>query len=343
MCLIQMSVGDVPYIIDPLYVDDMEPLGEILDSHRVIKILHAGDYDIRSLHRDYGFVFQNVFDTSIAAALMGSKRLGLDAILMEYIQVEVSKEKRLQRSDWTLRPLSDEALGYAADDVRYLGKAREKMTRKLEDLGRQDWVKEECHRLCSVRFEPREEATAFLNLKGSGDLDGHALALLKRLYDLREDEAIGKDRPPFKIVSDSVLISIAREPDCEYAELRGIGWWARPSMVKRIKVLVKESRKDEPIVRPKRKKIPASERLSNRDRERANKRLKQLKLWRSGLGENLEVDPSLLWPTSSLSRLAKDPSTLSQEFESNDVRGWQIEEFSNKLETFVKELITKVS
>jgi len=72
-----MSVGDVPYLIDPLYVGDMEPLGEILKNDRVVKILHAGDYDIRSLNRDYGFVFQNIFDTSIAAALMGSKRLGL--------------------------------------------------------------------------------------------------------------------------------------------------------------------------------------------------------------------------------------------------------------------------
>ena len=87
-----MSVGDVPYLIDPLYVGDMEPLGEILKNDRVVKILHAGDYDIRSLNRDYGFVFQNIFDTSIAAALMGSKRLGLDAVLMEYIEVEVSKE-----------------------------------------------------------------------------------------------------------------------------------------------------------------------------------------------------------------------------------------------------------
>ena len=338
-----MSVGDVPYLIDPLYVGDMEPLGEILKNDRVVKILHAGDYDIRSLNRDYGFVFQNIFDTSIAAALMGSKRLGLDAVLMEYIEVEVSKEKRLQRSDWTIRPLSDEALVYAADDVRYLGQAREEMTGKLEGLGRQDWVREECERLCSVRFEPREEETAFLNMKGSGDLDGLSLALLKRLYDLREDEAIGKDRPPFKIVSDSVLVSIARDPDCEYTELKGIGWWARPSMLKRIKRVVNESQKDKPIMRPKRKKIPASERLSNRDRERANKRLKQLKLWRSGIGESLEVDPSVLWPTSSLSRLAKDPDILFQEFESDDVRDWQTEEFGKKLEVFVKELITKVS
>ena len=341
--MIQMSVGDVPYLIDPLYVDDMTALDQILKNDQIVKILHAGDYDIRSLNRDYGFVFVNIFDTSIAAALMGSKRLGLDAVLMEYIEVEVSKEKRLQRSDWTVRPLSDEAMYYAANDVRYLGQARDTMIRKLESLSRQHWVEEECHRLCSVRYEPREEDTVFFNMKGSGDLDGVSLALLKRLHDLREDEAIGKDRPPFKVVADSVLVAIARDPECEYAELRGIGWWARPSMLKRIKGVVKESRKDKPIMRPRRKRVPSSERPSNKDRERSNKSLRELKLWRKSLGEDLEVDPSLLWPTSSLTRLARDPESLFQEFESDEVRDWQAEEFGNKLEVFSKDLVSKIS
>ncbi|MEC9277824.1 MAG: ribonuclease D, partial [Chloroflexota bacterium] len=89
VCLIQISIGQTPYLIDPLDVEDMSPLGEVLSDASVTKILHSGDYDIRSLHRDYGFQFENVFDTSIAAGFLGSKRLGLDAILKEYLDVEV--------------------------------------------------------------------------------------------------------------------------------------------------------------------------------------------------------------------------------------------------------------
>ena len=105
VCLIQISLGDMPYIIDPLAIDNMDPLGFLLNDMDVVKILHSGDYDIRSLNRDYGFTFKNIFDTSISAAFLGSPKLGLDAILKEYINVVVSKDKNLQRSEWTNRPL----------------------------------------------------------------------------------------------------------------------------------------------------------------------------------------------------------------------------------------------
>ena len=114
-------------------------------------------------------------------------------------------------------------------------------------------------------------------------------------------------------------------------------------MLKRIKGVVKESRNDKPIIRPKGRRVPAGERLSNQDRERANKRLRQLKLWRSELGEELEVEPSLLWPSSSLTRLARDPENLSQEFVSNEVRNWQSEEFGNKLGACIQDIVAKVS
>ncbi len=235
VCLIQISLGDMPYIIDPLAIDNMDPLGFLLNDMDVVKILHSGDYDIRSLNRDYGFTFKNIFDTSISAAFLGSPKLGLDAILKEYMNVIVSKDKNLQRSDWTNRPLSNEAIKYAADDVRYLGQARKVMTQQLEKRNRYSWVQEEFDRLSKIKFEIKDENQAFLNLKGSNILTEKELPLLKRLYDLREDEAIGKDRPPFKIVSDSVLVSIAKDPKTDYVKIKCIWVWKRPDMKKRIK------------------------------------------------------------------------------------------------------------
>lgn len=142
VCLIQISIGDTPYLVDPLDIEDMGPLGKVISEPSITKIVHSGDYDIRSLHRDYGIVFEGVFDTSIAAAFLGSKRLGLDAILKEYIDADVTKDKKLQRSDWTNRPLTREAVVYAADDVRYLGEARSVLTQRLLDKGRIEWVEE---------------------------------------------------------------------------------------------------------------------------------------------------------------------------------------------------------
>ena len=121
VCLIQIAipVGQV-FLIDPLALDDMTPLGDVLSNERVEIVLHSGDHDIRSLDRDWGFRVASLFDTSIAAAFTGMERLGLATVLESSLGVSVTKDKKLQRSDWTLRPLKPKALNYAVDDVRHL-------------------------------------------------------------------------------------------------------------------------------------------------------------------------------------------------------------------------------
>ena len=331
VCLIQLCIGKDIYLVDPLAIEDISVLGEIFKDHRITKILHAGDYDIRSLNRDYGFSFSNVFDTSLGAALLGSKKLGLDSVLKEYIDADVTKDKKLQRSDWTIRPLSKEARAYAADDGRYLHSAMQVMEEKLESLGRISWLREECERLQQVKFNPKDEDSAFLDVKGSKNLDGRALSVLQSLYAVREDEAIGKDRPPFKIVGDSVLVAIARKPHSDYSEIKGIGAWGRPGVSNRIRKIVTDALAQEPVERPVSKSIRKSP-MSNKEREKANIRLKDLKEWRKAIGENLEVDPSLLWPTNSLNSLSRNPDSFETEVYETEIRSWQRLEFGNKLE-----------
>ena len=330
VCLIQLCVGEDIYLVDPLAIEDISSLGIVFADQKILKILHAGDYDIRSLNRDYGFSFTNVFDTSLAAGLLGSKKLGLDSVLKEYIDADVTKDKKLQRSDWTVRPLSKAARKYAADDVKYLFPAMQVMKEKLENLNRISWLAEECERLQSVTFNAKDEDTAFLDVKGSKSLDGQALSVLQALYSFREDEAIGRDRPPFKIVGDSVLVAIATKPQADYSEIKGIGAWGRSSVSKRIRKIAVEALDKPPIERPRGKSIRRNN-MSNKERERANVRLKELKEWRKSLGDAISVDPSLLWPTNSLNRLSRDLSSFEEEISEPEVRKWQVMEFGSRL------------
>ena len=330
VCLIQLCVGEDIYLVDPLAIEDISSLGIVFADQKILKILHAGDYDIRSLNRDYGFSFTNVFDTSLAAGLLGSKKLGLDSVLKEYIDADVTKDKKLQRSDWTVRPLSKAARKYAADDVKYLFPAMQVMKEKLENLNRISWLAEECERLQSVTFNAKDEDTAFLDVKGSKSLDGQALSVLQALYSIREDEAIGRDRPPFKIVGDSVLVAIATKPQADYSEIKGIGAWGRSSVSKRIRKIAVEALDKPPIERPRGKSIRRNN-MSNKERERANVRLKELKEWRKSLGDAISVDPSLLRPTISLNRLSRDLSSFEEEISEPEVRKWQVMEFGSRL------------
>ena len=330
VCLIQLCVGEDIYLVDPLAIEDISSLGIVFADQKILKILHAGDYDIRSLNRDYGFSFTNVFDTSLAAGLLGSKKLGLDSVLKEYIDADVTKDKKLQRSDWTVRPLSKAARKYAADDVKYLFPAMQVMKEKLENLNRISWLAEECERLQSVTFNAKDEDTAFLDVKGSKSLDGQALSVLQALYSIREDEAIGRDRPPFKIVGDSVLVAIATKPQADYSEIKGIGAWGRSSVSKRIRKIAVEALDKPPIERPRGKSIRRNN-MSNKERERANVRLKELKEWRKSLGDAISVDPSLLWPTNSLNRLSRDLCRFEEEISEPEVRKWQVMEFGSRL------------
>ena len=151
ICLIQISASGRVYLIDPLAIEDMSPLGKALADRSIQVVLHSGDNDVRSLDRDWGFRVGNLFDTSIAAAFAGIKQLGLASTLQEVMDVTIPKDKKVQRSDWTVRPLSDVALTYAAEDVRHLLGLRDKLLERLHGLGRVHWVEEECDRLSKIR------------------------------------------------------------------------------------------------------------------------------------------------------------------------------------------------
>ena len=227
----QLASAETAFLIDPLAIDDVRPLSDLLGNRSVEKVLHASDYDIRSFDRDWGFRVRNLFDTATAAAFVGSKKVGLQSVVEEYAGVEVAKSRKLQRSDWTLRPLSPEAITYAANDVLHLLAVREALSARLEELSRLEWVREEFARLEQVRHTPSDRESAFLSAKGSSDLDGRGLAVLRALFQFREREASRRDRPCFKVIPDFALVKLSSEPTANLSTVKGLGRFGRPRPV----------------------------------------------------------------------------------------------------------------
>ncbi len=336
VCLVQLATQDAVYVIDPLSVDDHAPLGKLLADPSVGKVFHSADYDIRSLDRDWGFHVRGLFDTSIAAAFAGSERLGLAAVLKEYINVEVNKDKKLQRADWSLRPLPDKMLRYAAEDVLHLGRLKATLDGRLAKLGRTAWVREEADRLARVRHTPPDTEWAFLSVKGSRDLDERGLAVLRSLHSFRENEALMLDRPPFKVFSDSVIAALAADPQCDLAKVKGIGRYGRAPGAARVRRAIREGLSALPVRRPRQRRAEG-ERLSPKERTRARAKLRILKGWRAEQGAALRLDPALVWPAASLERLAARPESFAAELECGDVRQWQRREFGESLGMFAAE------
>ena len=166
MCLVQLAVAGSIYLIDPLAIEDISPLGELLAAPSVLKIFHSADYDIRSLDRDWSFPVLALYDTSIAAAFIGHRSLGLATLLKECLDVEIPKSKKLQRADWTNRPIAPELREYAASDVRHLGQLATLFRQRLDELGRTEWVKEECDRLSKVRYNAPQSGKRILIHEG---------------------------------------------------------------------------------------------------------------------------------------------------------------------------------
>ena len=329
ICLVQLATDEAAYIIDPLAIDDMRPLGELLGDRSIEKVFHSADYDLRSLDRDWRFRVNNLFDTSIASAFVGSAQLGLKSVVREFAGAELTKLKKLQRSDWTVRPLSREALSYAVNDVLYLPCVCEALSERLKEMSRLEWVKEEFKRLENVRHTPADRESAFFKVKGSHDLDARGLAILRSLFRFREKEASRLNRPAFKVAPDYALVQLASDPHADLSSVKGLGKLSHPTAAKCLKAAINEGLRSEPVTRPK---LPRSdETLGPMGREKVETRLQILKAWRTQLGLDLELNPGLLWPTASLKRLAQCPDEMDSQLVGPNVRNWQKHEFGESL------------
>jgi ribonuclease D len=219
VCLIQISLPEEDLIVDPLVRVDLTKFGEILADPAITKVFHGGDYDLRILHRDFGFTVHNLIDTSICAQLLGYEGLGLAALLDRHFGLKVNKTH--QRADWSMRPLTADMLAYAALDTHHLLELAAKLREELTALGRWEWALEEFARLENVRYREttEEDVQPWRKLKNIGGLERRSLAVLRDLHQWRDSLARKADRPPFKIIGNDSLVEIAKSRPATVREL----------------------------------------------------------------------------------------------------------------------------
>lgn len=221
VCLFQITTRRGDYIIDPFAIADMSPLGEVLANPRIEKIFHAAEYDVMGIKRDYGFTLANVFDTMIAARICGHPQVGLNNLLQQYLGVQL--DKRHQRDNWGQRPLAPESLLYAQMDTHFLPMLRNDLYDQLAQQGRLDEAYEAFAELPYIQpsnsqFDP----DGYWHMGRPQGLKGRQMAILRELYLLREQLASQRDLPPFKVLSNDMLIGLAQAAPASKAALAEI-------------------------------------------------------------------------------------------------------------------------
>lgn len=218
--LVQVSSRSETALIDPLAVADLAPLGALLADPAVEKTFHDADYDLRVLDRDYAFRAVQLFDTRIAAQLAGEPAIGLAALLEKYVWVKLDKEH--QKADWSLRPLTAPMLAYAAADTQHLLALRDALERRLNELGRLAWAKEEFKQLELLRWTGSPaggDEETYLRIKGAKGLQPRGLAALRLLHRWRDTVAERDDKAPFRIIGNDALVGVSRALPSTPAEL----------------------------------------------------------------------------------------------------------------------------
>lgn len=218
VCLIQISTEEEDYVVDPLTLRDVKPMGEIFREPGIEKIFHAASNDLIGLKRDFHFCARNIFDTAIASKLLGLKQLGLARILHEHFGVVLNK--RWQRCDWGKRPLQPEQLDYARLDTHYLIPLRRRLAEEL--ISRDSWeAAQEAFAKVSAQVVQEKvfQPNGFAHIKGAESLDSQSKRILKELYRFREHEAKRRNRAPFRILSNETLVRLAHDHPASIQEL----------------------------------------------------------------------------------------------------------------------------
>ncbi len=206
VCLIQLSLGDEHYLVDPLCQLDLSGLLKALAGKPLI--LHGGDYDLRMLRASMGFrPRREVFDTMIAAQLLGIEQIGLAALVERFFGITIGKEG--QKSDWSRRPLSEKQLRYAVNDTRFLEQLAELMGGELSERGRLQWHKESCQAMVeSTRRDRSRDPEEAWRIKGAGRLTRRQLAYLRELWHWRDEHARRANVPSFKIFGNQQILDL---------------------------------------------------------------------------------------------------------------------------------------
>lgn len=216
LCLIQITVGEHCYIVDPFAPIPVERLFETRAMNHLI--LHGADYDLRMLWHRFRFSPAHVFDTMLAAKFLGEEGLGYANLVRKYFGIALPKDK--QKSDWTTRPLPPDMCEYAIHDTFYLHELCALLGERLKEQGKFHWLIETCDDLIQRVQKPKEEDAERFRIPGSSKFHPKSLHILKRTWEWREREAQKLDRPPYKVFGNELMLAIVRAATYSFPTVR---------------------------------------------------------------------------------------------------------------------------
>ena len=312
VCLIQISTAAGDRLVDPLADMDINPFLDALVGRELI--FHAADYDLRLLKKHHDFTPTEIFDTMLAARLLGEKQFGLGALVEKFLGVKLDKGP--QKADWAQRPLTPRMEDYARNDTRYLKTLEEKMRAELVAKNRLAWHQESCARLIAESFVPPViDPDDVWRIKGSTFLERPALAVLRELWHWREAEAIAASRPPFFVLSHETMVAISVAVSEHQPFEQMIPPRMHPRRRETLLAAVRAARAVPPENFPEKIRH-----RSQRPTEAEFKRFRELEKTRDHHAHGLQIDPTLIAPKSVLGDLARDWDKYSAELMS-----WQRE------------------
>ncbi len=332
VCLIQFSIPAQDYLVDPLALKDLSALGPLFANPRIEKIFHAAEYDLLCLDRDFGFKFENLFDTMVAARILGRDAIGLGSILEK--EFGVSLNKRYQRANWGQRPLPRDLLMYARLDTHYLIDLREELGRELERKNLMELANEDFRRLTMVngRSDPAEEKPVDCwRVKGAYDLSGQQAAVLQELCEYRDLVASRINRPLFKVINDRTLLAIAQEAPRDLRSLGQLPGMSARQVNRHGEELLKAVRRGlgaKPIYPPR----------SPRPSDRFVVLMEILREWRKETAQDLGVQSDVVLPRDLLMEIAeKDPRQLQDLSRLLRDVPWRMERFGQQILQVVRQ------
>ena len=306
VCLIQFSSSQTDYLVDPLAVEDLSPLRRIFANPKIEKIFHASEYDLICLRRDYGFQFANLFDTMLAASLLGRDEVGLGGILESEFGIQL--DKRYQRANWGQRPLPPHLLAYARLDTHYLIPLRNKLKGDLERTERWPLAEEDFTRLCLVSNRLAETGTVrnaetangnCWRIKGARDMTPQQAAVLQELNRYRDQTARARDWPLFKVIGNATLLAIAADCPASLPKLKQIKGMTDNQVRRHGRALLEAVRRGlkAPPIRPARCPRPDEQYLA---------RLEALHQWRKATAQEIGVKSDMVLPRDIMQELAAE-------------------------------------
>jgi ribonuclease D len=323
--LLQLSTRTRHAVIDPLPIGVPAGLGALLEDPAVEVVFHDADYDLRLLQQDYGWNIRTIFDTRIAAQLLGYTAFGLAALLERFFEVKL--DKKHQRADWSMRPLTGDMLDYAAQDTRWLLQLRDHMASELERMGRTAWAREEFALLEGTRWTDEEPGTSYLRLKGARDLSRRELAVLRELVPWRDAVAGVLDRATFRVLGNEQLLEIARSQPQSKESLGKIKGMPRAILEQRGADLLDAVQRALAVPDADLPKFPRAARW-DRDPD-FDARVSALKTARDAAAKRLDLDPGVLCSRDRLEAVArKNPATVEELAEVPELRRWQVAELA---------------